>query len=403
MFFFFPKGQYPVAYTSITTKTSKKAIAEIGFESWMQNTAAYKSLVSALPQIQQADDKDKHFYASFFEDIRLESDGLNKKQIDDHANLFCDIMSSHNKKRLRLNWLVDNFTVGCIYITDIHVLGDSIEEIVSIYERCIKNEKVICVIDNSKQDRIGEYSLCDISGSAYPIDYLWSVVNALTSLKDNGSSKAILGNARGTNKLMLTQDFWNAYFLFEITMELPEDMAVTLSGMSKNSFITKCLEVERCYDQLMIRVDAKFYTYEEALHKTLALKGLTEEQFYTVPKRLGVLPSSPKISFDELRAAMTSYEAATQDKVSLQAQLEHLCAEYDLPKMLYLTYKRYCMKQDNPSKKTFSKFFHYDDLKITSYRTFADSIRQTSELMGKAAYTELCRNFLRPLYGFEIN
>ena len=82
MFFFFPKGQYPVAYTSITTKTSKKAIAEIGFESWMQNTAAYKSLVSALPQIQQADDKDKHFYASFFEDIRLESDGLNKKQIE---------------------------------------------------------------------------------------------------------------------------------------------------------------------------------------------------------------------------------------------------------------------------------------------------------------------------------
>ena len=124
MFFFFPKGQYPVAYTSITTKTSKKAIAEIGFESWMQNTAAYKSLVSALPQIQQADDKDKHFYASFFEDIRLESDGLNKKQIDDHANLFCDIMSSHNKKRLRLNWLIDNFTVGCIYITDIHVLSE---------------------------------------------------------------------------------------------------------------------------------------------------------------------------------------------------------------------------------------------------------------------------------------
>ena len=201
---------------------------------------------------------------------------------------------------------------------------------------------------------------------------------------------------------MLSQDFWNAYFLFEMTMELPEDMAVVLSGMSKNSFISKCLDIERCYDQLMIRIDTKFYTYEEILQKTFKLKGLTAEQFYTVPKRLGVLPSSTKMTFNELRAIMTSYETATQDSALLQNQLDHICAENDLPKMLYLTYKRYCVKQDNPSKKTFSKFFNYDSSKITSYRNFVDNIKKVSELMDKTDYTEMCRDVLRPLYGFDI-
>ena len=403
MFFFFPKGLYPAAYTCITTKTPKKAINEIGFQNWMQNTAAYKSLISSLPQIQQEGTSNDNLYASYFQDIRLECDGLSKKQIDEHANVFCDVMSSHNKNRIRLNWLIEAYSVGCIYVTDICVLGDTIEEIVNVYERCMKNEKVICVIDNSKKKRVSEHSMCDISGNPYSPERQKEIIDNLACLGTNSKyQKEPLGNARGTNKLMLSQDFWNAYFLFEMTMELPEDMAVVLSGMSKNSFISKCLDIERCYDQLMIRIDTKFYTYEEILQKTFKLKGLTAEQFYTVPKRLGVLPSSTKMTFNELRAIMTSYETATQDSALLQNQLDHICAENDLPKMLYLTYKRYCVKQDNPSKKTFSKFFNYDSSKITSYRNFVDNIKKVSELMDKTDYTEMCRDVLRPLYGFDI-
>lgn len=93
---------------------------------------------------------------------------------------------------------------------------------------------------------------------------------------------------------------------------------------------------------------------------------------------------------------------ATRDSALLQNQLDHICAENDLPKMLYLTYKRYCVKQDNPSKKTFSKFFNYDSSKITSYRNFVDNINKISELMDKTDYTEMCRDVLRPMYGFDI-
>ena len=403
MFFFLPKGFLPVAYTSITTKTSKKKIKEIGFQNWVQNTAAYKTLISSLPQIQQSDIPDNDSKDYSFNIIQPESDGLNKKHIDIYANVFCDVMSSHNKNRIRLNWIIENFSIGGIYITDIYVLGDTIEEIVNVYERCIENEKVICVIDNSKESRVSEYSLCDISGNAYPLERQKKIIDTIAALDtDNNLHKEPLGNARGTNKLMLSQDFWNAYFLFEMTMELPEDMAVTLSGMSKNSFISKCLEIERCYDQFMIRIGAKFYTYEDILQKTFKVKDLKEEQFYTVPKRLGTLPSSDKMSFNDLRTLMTSYEKITQDSVFLQNELDNICAKNDLPKMLYLTYKRYCVKQENPSKKTFSKFFNYDNSKVDAYHNFVDSTKKASELMGKTDYTEMCRNVLRPMYAFDI-
>ena len=50
MFFFFPRF-LPVAYSWITTKTSKKEIKAQGFENWIVSTAAYKSLISSLPQL----------------------------------------------------------------------------------------------------------------------------------------------------------------------------------------------------------------------------------------------------------------------------------------------------------------------------------------------------------------
>lgn len=403
MFFFLQKGMFPVAYTSMTTKTSKKAIKEIGFQNWIQNTATYKTLISALPQIQNSDETTDNPYSHFFNTIKLESDGLSIKQIDDSANVYCDVMSSHNKKRIRLDMIIDAYFIGCVYVTDIHVLGDTVEEIVDVYERCLKNEKVICVIDNSKDSRVSEYSMCDIAGNPYPINQQREIIDKLATLaSNNASKKEVLGNSRGTNKLMLTQDFWNAYFLYEITMEIPEDIAVTLSGMSKNSFITKCLDIECSYDQLMLRVGTKFYSYEEILQKTFELKGMTAEQFYTVPKRLGAIPSSDKMTFSELRAIMTEKESETKDLASLQSQLDFICMENDLPKMLYLTYKRYCVKQDNPSKKTFSKFFNYDSSKVDAYHNFVDSIKKASELMGKADYTDMCREVLRPMYAFDI-
>lgn len=404
MFFFLPKGMFPTAYTSITTKTSKKAIKEMGFQSWLQNTATYKTLISALPQVQESEgDNTENLHASFFKDIRLESNGLDKKEIDENANIYCDVMSSHTKNRTRLNWIIEAYNIGCIYVADIHVLGDSVEEIVNVYERCLKNEKVICVIDNSKESRVSEYSMCDIAGNPYPVEQQKEIIDKLATLDSkNSNKKEVLGNARGTNKLMLSQDFWNAYFLFEITMEIPEDMAVVLSGMSKNSFITKCLEIERCYDQLMIRIGTKFYTYEEILQKTFELKGMTAEQFYTVPKRLGAIPSSEKMTFSELRAIMTEKEFETQDLTTLQNQLDILCAENDLPKMLYLTYKRYCVKQDNPSKKTFSKFFNYDNTKVEAYRNFVEGIRKAFEFMGNPDLTGACREVLKPIYAFDI-
>lgn len=404
MYFFFHAGMFPAAYTNIVTKTPKKTISEIGFPEWVQNTAAYKMLISSLPQLKtQSDETASSFHAHYFREIRLEQDGLNKKNIDPNANVYFDVLSSHNKNRIRLHWLIDHSMVGCIYITDIHVLGDTFEEIVDVYERCLKKEKVLCVIDHKKENRVSEYSMCDIGGTPYPKEIRRKVIDQIASLgADSSDQKSLLGNARGTNRIMLSQDFWNAYFLYEITMEIPEDIAVVLSGMSKNSFINKCLEMEQSYDQLMVRIGTDFYTYEELLQKTFALKGLIAEDFYKVPKRLGALPSSEQMTFRELRDLMTQKEALTQDVAFLQKELDSLCAENHLPKMLYLTYKRYCVKQDNSSKKTFSKFFHYDESKVEAYHNFVESIKKASEIMGKSDYSDMCRGVLRPMYCFDV-
>lgn len=400
MFFFFP-GFLPVAYSCITTKTSKKEIKVQGFENWIVSTAAYKSLISSLPQL--ADNEEATDYQGFhFYKLNMEADPLDKKNIGNGElpNLFFDVVSSHNKNRLRLNWLIDESPTTCIYINDINVLGDSIPEIVSIYERCLSKGKAICVVDNKRPERVSEYSLADISGTAFSLDKQREIIDSLASIKDSNSN--IIKNARGTNKLMLSQDFWIAYFLFEVTMEIPQDIAVVISGMSKNSFITKCLEIEEMYDQQTIRIGTQFYTYEQLLAKTFEVKGLNPSDFYNKPKRLGALPESESTTFSELRDYMTQLEEKTTDVKNLQESLLTYCNDNKLPRMLYFNYKRYCVKQDNPSKKTFSQFFNYDNNKIEAYENFKKHMTEAAKLLGKKYTDNMAKEFLLPLYRFDI-
>ena len=400
MFFFFP-GLLPVAYTCITTKTAKKDIKAQGFENWIVGTAAYKSLVSSLPQL--AENEEATDYQGFhFSRLVMEDNPLDKKNIGsgELPNLFFDVVSSHNKTRLRLNWLIDESATTCIYVNDINVLGDSIPEIVDIYERCLKIGKTICVVDNKRPERVSKYSLADISGKGFSVEKQRQIIDSLASSKD--ADDTIIKNARGTNTLMLSMDFWIAYFLFEITMEISQDIAVIISGMSKNSFITKCMLIEEMYDQQTIRIGTQFYTYEQLLAKTFEAKGLNPSDFYSKPKRLGALPESKTSTFTELRDYMTQLEAKTTDIKDLQEALLTYCNENNISRMLYFNYKRYCTKQDNPSKKTFSQFFNYDNSKIEAYENFKKNMTEAAKLLGKKYTNDMAKEFLLPLYRFEI-
>ena len=70
--------------------------------------------------------------------------------------------------------------------------------------------------------------------------------------------------------------------------------------------------------------------------------------------------------------------------------------------MLYFNYKRYCVKQDNPSKKTFSQFFNYDTNKIEAYENFKKHMTEAAKLLGKKYTDNMAKEFLLPLYRFDI-
>lgn len=99
---------------------------------------------------------------------------------------------------------------------------------------------------------------------------------------------------------------------------------------------------------------------------------------------------------------MTQLEAKTTDIKDLQEALLTYCNENNISRMLYFNYKRYCTKQDNPSKKTFSQFFNYDNSKIEAYENFKKNMTEAAKLLGKKYTNDMAKEFLLPLYRFEI-
>lgn len=398
MFFYFFDKYAPVAYSSVVTKTPKAVIKAMGFDKWVVETGAYKNLIAALPFIKSGTSNDEaadHLFRTPY----LEADGLNKKEINkDHANIFIDVLTGHNKNRLRLNYLIDDYPTAGIYITDISVLGESIEEIISVYERCIKNDKFICVIDNSKPDKVSEFSLARINGEPYPKEKQEEIVNNIATMGNNNP----LHDLRGTTKLSLTKEFWIAYFLFEVTMEIPEEFAYIIAGMSKNSFIRKCADIEDNYDQLYIRLGTDFYTYHELLEKSFAQKKLDETNFYDIPKRYGALPKSESMTFAELREFFTPIDNSDIPLAEKQKQLDDYCINNGFKRMLYLNYRRYCAKMDNPSKKTFGKYYNYNQNIIDAFNMAVESTKQSCERLQVPYDPKYDREMLLKIYSFEI-
>lgn len=363
-FFFFPTSV--AAYTSITTRTAKKEIRDMGFQQWFPNTAAYKKIVSELPN------------HPAFQNIIIESEGT-RKDIDSSANIYCDIMSSQGRKRTRLNWLIEESSFTCIYVNSPHVLGDTVGEIIAVYERCLAKQKAIYVIDNTVATKESPYSTATIDGIPLDKEKQKEVIDSLVFLKDDLTATSVTARkgARGTAKNALTKDFWNAYFLYEITLEIPEDFATLIAGTSLRTFHTRCVEAEEAYDQKHFRISDKFYSYQDLLEKTLTLKGLTYEQFFNIPKRFGALPTSDICDFNTLRKAMENEENKTTDLHILQEKLDNYCVEYKFKKMHYLNFKRYCAKQDNPSKKTYGKYYNYDKSTINTLRIFKEKLENS--------------------------
>jgi hypothetical protein len=314
-------------------------------------------------------------------------------------------VSSHNKNRLRLKWLVNNSLTTQIFISDIHVLGDTIEDILDIYRKCSEYKKGILILDFSQPNKIGEFSTCDSDGNLLPKEEINKIIDKIAQLEKTApSAKKIIKNGRGTNRLTITKEFWDAYFLYDITMEIPEDLAFLLSNMSKNSFRSKCMEMEEHYDKLIIQYKGKYYTYAEMLDKTIKAKDLTYEHFYNSPKRFGAIPKSDKLSFDELMTLMQKKEAQTSDINTLQKELDTLCNEKGFPIMHYFNYKRYCAKKENPSKRTFSKFFNYNEKELQKVQNYKNSINQKTSIINNPALSnELLRDFLIQLYSIPLD
>ena len=114
------------------------------------------------------------------------------------------------------------------------------------------------------------------------------------------------------------------------------------------------------------------------------------------------MPESEISSFSELRDYMTQIETTTTDIKELQEALLTYCNRNKLPRMLYINYKRYCSKQDNPSKKTFSQFFNYDNNKIEAYENYKKNLTEAAKLLGKKYTNDMAKEFLFPLYRFDI-
>lgn len=321
----------------------------------------------------------KFFNTGFFIPID-ENEVMSKEELinsnmtfNPNHTLQCDIMTSTRKNmRYKLNCIIEqaNFADTIIVIPSLNVFGDS-ESIKSYYKIFRKKQIGILYIDYTRDSGLSEYStygfgFCKRGYEEYQndkviyknskiekrklsseYDRVFDLVNNLTDddLKDN----------RGRIGRDYSKSFRVALWLYEL-FKIPEDIAVQMSGFSKNGFHMKADNYEQTQN------------YKEELK-------IMEEHYSisTLVKRNRPVPKN----FDKI---IHWYEKKNN--------LELACIHCKVPMIFPIDYKRLLLKTEGGRKELARCLKLYDQELINNYSEWIDKKKEPTEFYKKCGDIE---------------
>ncbi len=337
------------SYTAIITNKSDRDIRNEGtYDSWFKTTAGYKNLVAYLNSIFYAYDLEKDYSRNGF---------------DSDATMFIDVMTPHNKKRRKLEKIIelaeknphDWFT---LCVPNVSVIGNTAKEIKERYHRFAQLGNIgTLIVDYAVDGGLSEYSLCDFSLKYR--DNIKTVLEKIDLLQDGDISKRT--TYKGTSDTDFSENFIDAYFLFE-AFQIPEDVASKIAGLSPVTFHSLSDKMAQ-----LVNLDAKelpyngeHYSYSELQQLWFDKNGLSYEQYIDLPKRAGKVIKSETI--DEIIKLKTEYD-------ELSAFYKK-CTELGLPTYTDIDINKY-KKKVSMSRKEMAQYLKlYDTVLIGTFSLY---------------------------------
>lgn len=251
------------------------------FDTWLATTVAYQKIY--------------HYCKSCFFPFDMEKE-YSRNGIDKKATVFIDVLTGHDtaKNRHKLNTIINSVGMKCIHVVDINELGDNVDEILEVYERCKEKRIAIMTVDYSFPNAIRPYSTC-LFDFEFNYDLYDNALEVMRSLS--------LIDKRGTKVEAITTNFIDSYFLYEAQL-IDEQNAIKLSNFSPNTFHTRSIAMEQAPKNFVMEYRLPFASDSHGIFETIQEKWLdyfhslglidSDEYINHQPKRYGPIPETAK-------------------------------------------------------------------------------------------------------------
>lgn len=254
------------------------------------------------------------------------------------ADIAVDILTATHTERVQLKYLLCTLRKGdTIILTDVNMLGDSVDEIVGNYTHFYENGVGVLIPDYSRNNGLSDLSTTNFAFEEVNISEE-VFQKKCEIIRQNHKVKKVKTN-KGRPQNELTDDFIKIYWLYERFL-IEENVAYKnkLFSMSKGGF-HKLSEV---YESSSI--------YETDEKKQ-------EEQFHIsqIVKRRGVVPEN----FSELCNRFSE-----QQIVGLlipQEELDRACDDCNVRRMSVISFSRYFIKAVFGRKASVKETIHRKD------------------------------------------
>lgn len=284
-----------------------------------------------------------------------------------------DVMTSTRKNmHFKLNNIVNNAKKEhdgiyrkrintVLVVTSVNMFGNA-RSIKEYYKAFRKYGIGVLIPDYTKENGLNEYSTCDFSFNYLPQSEQNRAYDLIENITDDD-----IPHKQGRKGSEYSLNFRTAFWLYEL-FKISEDMAVLMSGYSKNGFHMKADNYEQTvsYKNELITMDKKF-------HISCLIK-----RNRPVPKNFEKLINYKEKKDKELKSSKNARDGKLPKAVNLTS-LELACIHCKVPIIFPVDYKRLILKNEGGKKELSHCLRRYDKELISKFDEWMKSGKNPTE------------------------